>query len=446
MGTWVWAALLLLGGARVSAVDGRISGGTGALLIRVFHDTNENDRFDESSDAGGETGIADAIVDIRDADTRSIVATLKTIGTGVAFQPGLPVGEYVVALRSITGFFTPKPTVSVSVEPGVTFHLGLAVLQRGTVSGVVFADDDSDGVRDEGEVGIPGVAVTIEADGFLPFTGVTAANGGFSVTGIAPGLVRLAVGLPSDRRPSTPTNVVIQLPDSGATEVAFGAKPLRLDPPVIATQPVSGTWPEGSPATLAVIATGTEPLSYQWFKDGGRLPEATNRVLEIPVLRLAEAGDYRVEVTNVAGVVLSEPAVVTVQPEDPYLRWAVELGLTAEVRDPGLDLDGDGLANLFEYYLGTDPRQAAVVPPIRFELVARGTLTRPALVFSHAHRAGNVAVALEGSEDLRQWRELSTSLEIVRSGDAVDTVQCVDPEPVIRPAQRFFRLKLSLVP
>src|SRR5262245_50999765 len=45
------------------------------------------------------------------------------------------------------------------------------------------------------------------------------------------------------------------------------ASPL-VTPPEITTQPASATVCEGDSATFTVVATGEEPIAYQWRKDG----------------------------------------------------------------------------------------------------------------------------------------------------------------------------------
>ena len=63
----------------------------------------------------------------------------------------------------------------------------------------------------------------------------------------------------------------------------------------------------GQPVSLGVIATGAEPLVYQWFKNGVALAGRTNMVLTLPNSTLADAGAYVVEVTNPLGEVTSLP-------------------------------------------------------------------------------------------------------------------------------------------
>ncbi len=70
----------------------------------------------------------------------------------------------------------------------------------GTLSGVVFSDVNNNGIKDEGEVGIPGVTV------YLGNTAVTNSNGEYNFTELMPGkyVVSLSGGLPASASYSSP--------------------------------------------------------------------------------------------------------------------------------------------------------------------------------------------------------------------------------------------------
>lgn len=86
------------------------------------------------------------------------------------------------------------------------------------------------------------------------------------------------------------------------------------DPPTLVTQPQSAAGLEGDAIVLSVTASGTPPLQFQWFKDGELIPWATTSVFEIPFLLEADAGTYRVEVSNAFGKVVSSNASVSFVP------------------------------------------------------------------------------------------------------------------------------------
>ncbi len=82
--------------------------------------------------------------------------------------------------------------------------------------------------------------------------------------------------------------------------------------PKITKQPSGGLISAGSTLTLQVTATGTEPLSYQWRRNGVDIPGATGATYSVDNFTAAASGEYRVVVSNAAGSVTSEPAMVTV--------------------------------------------------------------------------------------------------------------------------------------
>ncbi|HWH71243.1 MAG TPA: immunoglobulin domain-containing protein, partial [Candidatus Sulfotelmatobacter sp.] len=98
---------------------------------------------------------------------------------------------------------------------------------------------------------------------------------------------------------------------SGFVETLLGA-------PVFTTQPLSQTFNAGSTASFNVAATGPEPLSFQWLKDGVPLNDAPGIAgAASPSLRLtnvlkAAEGSYRLVVMNPSGSVTSQVATLTV--------------------------------------------------------------------------------------------------------------------------------------
>jgi hypothetical protein len=87
-------------------------------------------------------------------------------------------------------------------------------------------------------------------------------------------------------------------------------------PPTITGQPTNQTVIVGSIVNIAVTATGTPPLSYQWYVESGDgtnlVDGATTNVLTISNAQLTNSGSYWVTVTNIAGSVTSSNALLTV--------------------------------------------------------------------------------------------------------------------------------------
>ncbi|MFN7138542.1 MAG: immunoglobulin domain-containing protein, partial [Limisphaerales bacterium] len=83
-------------------------------------------------------------------------------------------------------------------------------------------------------------------------------------------------------------------------------------PPEIVTQPLSQMIDAGESVTFSVIASGTEPLSYQWRKNGQVIADATTSSHTIAQVETGDAGSYTVVISNAAGQTTSAVAVLTV--------------------------------------------------------------------------------------------------------------------------------------
>jgi hypothetical protein len=101
--------------------------------------------------------------------------------------------------------------------------------------------------------------------------------------------------------------LTVQNGDSG-TGTGTGTQPVT-----ITTQPASRTVTAGSNVTFSVVATGTAPLTYQWYRNETLLSGATASTYSIASVTDADAGRYTVRVTNVSRTVTSTAAVLTVQ-------------------------------------------------------------------------------------------------------------------------------------
>jgi hypothetical protein len=106
-----------------------------------------------------------------------------------------------------------------------------------------------------------------------------------------------------------------------ALAMLFGPEPFA-QAAYITTQPQSTNVLAGSNATFTVVADGTAPLRYRWQFNGtnlpnsGRISGATNATLIISNVVPADAGGYRVVVSNSVSVVTSLLAQIP-----PVIRW-----------------------------------------------------------------------------------------------------------------------------
>ena len=86
-----------------------------------------------------------------------------------------------------------------------------------------------------------------------------------------------------------------------------------VEPVVILNEPEGGTKLFGQALKLSVVASGSEPLVYQWYKDDKLLDGSHTESVIIESLELENAGIYRVRISNEAGGVMSADATVVVQ-------------------------------------------------------------------------------------------------------------------------------------
>jgi len=120
---------------------------------------------------------------------------------------------------------------------------------------------------------------------------------------------------------------------------------------IITKQPDSVLVQQGCRATFQVEASGSEPLTYQWFEEGRPIPGATNAVYNTSAVRPSNDGNAHIVVlSNACGSVQSDPAVLTVLLETapPALVGAEPGGVPEQIAvkfktgcsglDGGLDL------------------------------------------------------------------------------------------------------------
>jgi hypothetical protein len=124
----------------------------------------------------------------------------------------------------------------------------------------------------------------------------------------------------SDLGVANQTNFVgFMIRDAGeAVGMAFFVDDVQLESrypdgrPVIAGHPTNQNATAGATVSFNVLASGADPLSYQWRFNGGSISAATGARLTIANAQPESSGGYSVVVTNTSGSVTSRVATLTV--------------------------------------------------------------------------------------------------------------------------------------
>ena len=114
---------------------------------------------------------------------------------------------------------------------------------------------------------------------------------------------------------TNPDRLILQAVDaSGAVRIASTVSDIPAIPPSIVEQPASYTVQVGATARFRVSATGTEPISYQWKKNGVEIVGATQARYTTPRATESDNGScFSVFISNVAGTVTSTDAKLIVK-------------------------------------------------------------------------------------------------------------------------------------
>lgn len=100
----------------------------------------------------------------------------------------------------------------------------------------------------------------------------------------------------------------VDVKDYATLEVLFTGE--QCVPPQVTTDPVGQAVCAGDRIVLTASYTGSGPQTYQWFRDGEALVDATDQSLAIEDFDEADVGSYTVEVTNTCATATSTPAAL----------------------------------------------------------------------------------------------------------------------------------------
>ena len=104
---------------------------------------------------------------------------------------------------------------------------------------------------------------------------------------------------------------------AGSTNSASASLTVYTLPPYITAQPASQIVIVGTTATFTVATTGTTPFSFQWSLNNSNILGATNATLTITNVQFNQAGNYAVQIANVAGSTNSAAVSLTVNSLPP---------------------------------------------------------------------------------------------------------------------------------
>jgi uncharacterized protein YpmS len=134
----------------------------------------------------------------------------------------------------------------------------------------------------------------------------------FNTTNRLSGATTNVVSLPNAQATNAGSYSVVVTNSVGSVTSAVAVLTV-LVPPSIVTQPTNQTVDAGSNASFSVVASGSAPLSYQWFFNAtNQLAGAMTNLVSLANVQPTNAGSYSVVVTNSAGSVTSALAVLTV--------------------------------------------------------------------------------------------------------------------------------------
>jgi outer membrane protein assembly factor BamB len=189
-----------------------------------------------------------------------------------------------------------------------------------------------------------------------------------------------------------------------------GSAEISTGPVVILSQPHSKATPAGSKVEFRVVAGGSRPLEWQWFRNGVALAEGSrfngvnSALLTIDPVRLEDAGDYQLLVSNTSGALTSSIANLWVWRPLGDLAWTFQAGGGIH-SSPAIGPDGT-------VYVGSNDKKVYALNGAtgskKWEFLTGGTVSSsPAIGANGTVYVGSVdrnLYALNGTTGSKRWQ------------------------------------------
>jgi len=210
--------------------------------------------------------------------------------------------------------------------------------------------------------------------------------------------------------------------------------------PEITRQPVGGTVATGGGFAFNVTATG-EGLFYEWYRGTTLLPDADGPTLSLSNLNAADAGDYRVVISNSGGSTNSVTATLTVSAvADPFAAWATAAGLSGPNAAADADPDGDGFSNLDEFAYGSSPTAADQRPRFVIGSHRLNGQDFPTVTYTRRPHTGTVRIVVRTSNSLVFRPDASATGVGQGQAGELESVTVRSGTPISDSPQQFFQL------
>lgn len=243
----------------------------------------------------------------------------------------------------------------------------------------------------------------------------------------------------------------------GDAQVLLKAEYPDTRSPLLTLQPADAEVPQGGTLTLSVQASGTVPLTLQWYRDGsplaegGRITGASSATLRITGILQSDAGSYSVVVANESGSRSSRTARITVTDSGgsgatTFAQWRQGFPLPAGQMEPADDPDGDRLANVVEYAFGSDPTRADSGQLPQVVIADDSGIAYPAVSFLRDPRLRGVSIEVQAASDIEFATPLATReiapAEVLEGGLERVTIRADIPASAL--PRVFFRSTVRL--